>query len=260
VGADAVEIDMGNVEGSLQKLESKIGILQERPRVFISHASSDAEFAQRLAKDLELQAIEVWCPKKQINAGDLIGEKIRQGIEESQWFLVIISPRTLESDWVSKELVLALRSEKSRGRTFVVPILYKGDEVPPELVDREYIDFRANYQASLRSLAEVLIASMKRAAQEVVSSPLDDVLVALDRGEIDQSMVEEMQQACSLAKWLQGDTTGWYELWEEVRFGDGLRPAVHSALEAELGRIQQGILRPEMPPGYEERLRSLLSP
>lgn len=161
VGSDEVEIDMGNIEESLQKLERKVRVLQEHPRVFLSYASSDREFARRLAKDLELQGIEVWLPEKQLQVGDPILQKIRQGIEESQWFAVVISPSVVESDWISKELAIALQSEKTRDRPFVLPILYKGD-VLPILGDKLYADFRADYESGLQSL----IASLKRASLE----------------------------------------------------------------------------------------------
>jgi hypothetical protein len=260
VGSEEIRVDLGSVDKTMRLLEQKISTMQELPQVFLSYSYHDREFARRLVEDLESQAIEIWLLEQQTDASSLIEKKVRHGIEESRWFLVIISPSALESDWVGKELALALQVEKARGHPFIIPVLYKGDEVPPKLNGREYIDFRTDYQVSMRKLAERLIVSMKDTELEEVSLLLDDVLLALDRGDISLSKAEELQQVCSLAKWLRGDTTGWYELWEEVRFGDGLRPAVRSALEAELGRIQQGIPRPEMPPGYEERLRSLLSP
>lgn len=263
IGSEEFQVDTGgDIDKTTRLLEKTIINMQELPRVFLSHSSDDSEFARHLTEDLRSQAIEVelWLPEQEMKPGDLIDKRVRQGIEDSQWFLVIVSPSALESDWVHKELAFALQAEKARDRTFVVPILYKGDDVFAALGDREYIDFRTGYQGALRRLAERLIASMRGTAKGEMIVPLDDALLALDRGEIDEGEAEAITQSFALGKWLQGDTTGWYELWEQVRFGDGLHPVVRSAIKRELGQVQQGAPRSGIRPGYEERLRSLLSP
>jgi hypothetical protein len=259
-----LKIRIGSEEFRLDAkgLEQKIIDMQELPRVLLSYSSRDKDFAQRLAEDLRSQGIkvQVWLPYQQTRPGDVIDKEFRQAIKGSQWFLTILSPSALESGWVNKELAFALQAEKARSRALIIPILHKGEEVPPELGDRDYLDFRTDYQGALRQLAERLIASLRRAKKEEVSPLSDDVLLALERGDIDCGTAEGMQQVHSLTKWLQGDSLGWYELWERVRFGDGLHPVVRSALEEELRRIQQGKPRSGVPPGYGERLRSLLSP
>lgn len=100
-----------------------------------------------------------------------------------------------------------------------------------------------------------------RQAQEA----LDEALVAFEEDTISQDQAREIEQTLSLIKWIQqGDITGWYELWEEVRFGDGLRPGVRSIVEGELWQVQQERHRtggrPSRNGQYEEQLQSLLSP
>lgn len=94
---------------------------------------------------------------------------------------------------------------------------------------------------------------------------LDQALQALDGGEIAPSDVKEIEQALSLVKWMhQGDIIGWYELWEEIYYGDGLRPRVRSAVERELRLVRQerhgSEVRPTRNGEYEKQLQSLLSP
>ncbi len=73
-----------------------------------------------------------------------------------------------------------------------------------------------------------------------LQTEIEKALPALDRGEITREEVVELEQLYSLAKWiLKGDVTGWYELYEQVQFGDGLRGKVRSLIERELEHIQE---------------------
>ena len=73
----------------------------------------------------------------------------------------------------------------------------------------------------------------------VLRTRLNDVLLALDHDQIDQSVAEKVQQVHALEKWMQGDVTGLYELCEMVRFAGDLHPTVRSTLKAELPHLQQ---------------------
>jgi hypothetical protein len=68
---------------------------------------------------------------------------------------------------------------------------------------------------------------------------LDDTLLALDRGEVDQNMAEKAQQMHALEKWLQGNVVGLYELCEMACFAGGLQPTVRPTVKAELPHMQQ---------------------
>jgi hypothetical protein len=90
---------------------------------------------------------------------------------------------------------------------------------------------------------------------------LYNALPALRIGEASLSSIEEMQ-GLSLAKWIEeGDVTGWYELREEISFGDGLRPRVRLVVEW-LWRVREKFgTEPQQirNRGYKEQLELLLS-
>jgi len=88
---------------------------------------------------------------------------------------------------------------------------------------------------------------------------LNSTLLALDHGEINQPEVEEAQQIHALGKWIQGDDVGWYELWEMVRFGGGLRPAARSAVKKELQHLEQTHPAGPLTAKRVEQLQRLLS-
>lgn len=76
--------------------------------------------------------------------------------------------------------------------------------------------------------------------QKVLRKSWDEDLLALDREEISWNKAKQSNQWLSWYKWTQrGDKTGWYELWEDVRYGDGLSPRVRWATEWELERVRK---------------------
>ena len=93
---------------------------------------------------------------------------------------------------------------------------------------------------------------------------LDNMLVALDQREISEATYKEKEQFQSLNKWIhRDDIMGWYELWEEARFGDGLSSRARLVVESELQRLRREKHwtgnHPSRNSDYEKRLESLLS-
>ena len=76
-------------------------------QVFISYSRKDLEFVQRLANDLKAADFEVWYDLSGLEAGTRWGTEIQKAIEESQHFLVVLSPNSVQSDWVEREFLFA---------------------------------------------------------------------------------------------------------------------------------------------------------
>jgi len=67
-----------------------------------------------------------------------------------------------------------------------------------------------------------------------------NVFEAWERGEIPESKVIECEQWVSWYKWIhRGDMTGWAELFEAVRYGEGLSRRLRSAVEWELEKVRK---------------------
>ena len=91
-----------------------------------------------------------------------------------------------------------------------------------------------------KAMEPVSLSSFQTQESEHIQTNIEQALPALDRGEITREEVVELEQLYSLAKWiLRRDVTGWYELYEQVQFGDGLRRKVRSLIERELEHIQE---------------------
>lgn len=141
--------------------------------VFISYSSADQSFAKKLAHDLDNSGVGVWFDKWEILVGDSIVSKINQGIQKNDFLAVIISPDSISSSWVEKELNAALMRELSERSVVVLPILYRDCDIPPLLIDKRYADFRLNYRSGLNELLqailpEMFVERMKRHTGEIV--------------------------------------------------------------------------------------------
>jgi predicted nucleotide-binding protein len=72
--------------------------------VFISYSSKDRDFAERLATDLRASGAGVWFDQWEIKVGDSITQKINDGIHDNDYLAVVLSPDSVASHWVRKEL------------------------------------------------------------------------------------------------------------------------------------------------------------
>lgn len=70
--------------------------------------------------------------------------------------VAILSPHSVESRWVGKELAMAMAGEINDREVRVLPALICDCNLPPMLTDKLYADFRQSYYAGLRQLLRTL--------------------------------------------------------------------------------------------------------
>lgn len=83
-------------------------------KVFLSHASKDKPFVDRLASDLEKHSIPVWYDKFDLKIGESVPGKINEGIADAQYFAIVLSPAAINSKWVIEELNAGLMKRERR--------------------------------------------------------------------------------------------------------------------------------------------------
>ena len=123
---------------------------------FLSHSSTDKPFARRLSADLVQAGIDVWLDEQTILVGDSITEKIGQGLAKSDFFVIILSEKSVQSEWVRKELNRAIVQEVESKRVTVLPVLLTACEIPEMLKDKKYADFRASYKHGFLELVNTM--------------------------------------------------------------------------------------------------------
>ena len=91
---------------------------------FISYASRDQAFAERLYADLQNKGVRCWFAPEDMKAGDRIRDTIDQQIHLREKLLLILSSASIASTWVEDEVEAALEEERKspERRTVLVPI------------------------------------------------------------------------------------------------------------------------------------------
>jgi hypothetical protein len=124
--------------------------------LFISYSHKDAEFVDKLALRLIENNIKVWKDKWKTTTGDSFVKEIQAGIEGASFFCIVLSVNSLESEWVTEELRLAVAEESKGGEIAILPILIDDCEIPTSLKDRLYADFRHDFDFGLKQIIQVV--------------------------------------------------------------------------------------------------------
>jgi len=111
-------------------------------RVFISHATKDRDFVEKeIISLLQRHGIQTWYSKDDIQTASHWEQTIRLGLESCDWFLVVLTPRSVTSPWVQAEVHWALDERNDR----FVPVLAEDCEwLKIHLMMRtiQFVDFR----------------------------------------------------------------------------------------------------------------------
>ncbi len=132
-------------------------------RVFISHCVKDKAFVDsKVHQFFKAHNIATWICTQDIAAGAIFQQHITDGLNKSDWFVVVLSPRSVESPAVRQEVELAF--ETKRGR--ILPILMEECDIKqlhPDLADIQFEDFTKNIEQSQRHL---LISMVRQLNEE----------------------------------------------------------------------------------------------
>lgn len=109
--------------------------------IFLSHSHADKQFARKLGKDLRKSGYAVWIDEAEINIGDSLIEKIREGLDQVDYVAAILSSASIASQWVTRELDIASNREIEENRVVVLPLLLEKVELPGFLKGKFYGDF-----------------------------------------------------------------------------------------------------------------------
>jgi tetratricopeptide (TPR) repeat protein len=90
--------------------------------VFISYSLRDQEFADRLFADLQREGVRCWFAPHHVQAGKKLHEQIDSAIRLHERLLLILSPNSINNEWVKTEIAKALGREVSEGTRVLYPI------------------------------------------------------------------------------------------------------------------------------------------
>src|SRR5579862_9473575 len=108
---------------------------QRKPySVFISHSHQDRWIAKqwvRLIEETNKKGVRTFLDEKDIEGGDSIAEKIREGIRQCNELVVLLTPSSVRREWVVVEMSVAWGLKKR-----IVAILHHVS--PKQMPDMSY--------------------------------------------------------------------------------------------------------------------------
>lgn len=82
--------------------------------LFLSHSSKDDSTVKKLREALELQGQLTWVDSRELTGGDNLNARIEESIRNAIHFLVLVSLDALGSEWVQREVAIALDEASKR--------------------------------------------------------------------------------------------------------------------------------------------------
>ena len=140
-------------------------------KIFISYSRKDIDFVRKLADDLETAGYDVWWDITDLQGGDDWVKTIPQAISSSQYFIVVLTPNSVESEWVRKEYTQALSLRKK-----IIPILFVPCEMPFALNTINFVNFAVGeYPENFKKL----LSPLGYTGETLVVAPYKKALTAL---------------------------------------------------------------------------------
>lgn len=97
---------------------------------FVSYPHKEREWVRRFVEALEHHDFKIWYDEKIIPPGESFVEKLREGLQNSNAMIYIVTPEALNSRWALMELGGALGLKKK-----IIPLVAEdvpiGELVPP---------------------------------------------------------------------------------------------------------------------------------
>ena len=125
-------------------------------KVFLSHSAKDRKFVVRLAGVLEHSGMPYWYSASHILGAKQWHDEIGRALARCNWFLVVLTPDSVRSLWVKRELLFALNEERYHER--IIPLLYKKcnpSQLSWTLPEYEFVDFTDDFEAGCRQLSRI---------------------------------------------------------------------------------------------------------
>ena len=119
-----------------------------KPNLFISYSRREVGFVDDLFGHLEKEGFPTWLDYRSLVPGKPWEEQIYQGIINANVVLLVVSKASIASDNVEMEWRRVLKEHKKR----IILLIFETVDLPPELENFEWVDFRGNYAKALQEL------------------------------------------------------------------------------------------------------------
>ena len=121
--------------------------------VFLSHSSKDQDFVTDLSEVVRRHGVPVWYSETNITGAQQWHDEIGSALNRCDWFALVLSPNSIDSMWVKRELIFALQQNRFENK--IVPLLYQPCDFTRlswVLPSFQFIDFHQDFTTGCRDL------------------------------------------------------------------------------------------------------------
>jgi len=133
IGIDTIFRSRGNIpetflrgagapDNFIEYMKSLVGKAIEYYSCFISYSTKDQDFAERLHADLQSKGARYWSAPHDLQGGRKVHEQIDEAIRVHEKLLLILSPNSMNSEWVKTEIAKAGKREVQEKRQMLFPV------------------------------------------------------------------------------------------------------------------------------------------
>jgi transposase-like protein len=164
------------------------------PCIFISYQRDDEAYAKRISEYIISKGISVYFDLKDIslkfynqnNKPKQVTSSIKKGIEDSDYMIVIVSPKTMNSAWVPFEIGYAYENMEEDKMVCLKHKGIKSENLPPYLQTKQLLEGfseLSSYLKWIRKQCKYIYESLEgrqavKTFSEPVSNPLSEYLDA----------------------------------------------------------------------------------
>jgi formylglycine-generating enzyme required for sulfatase activity len=150
--------------------------------IFISYSHKDTEYAHALAANLQGLGFEVWIDER-LDYGSQWPQELQKQLDTCSAFILIMSPRSYDSEWVQSELQRAKRKQKP-----IFPLLLEGDEPWLSVESTQYYDVRGEIYPDSKFYSALKSVMAATPGARTLQMPKGPVRARLAAGSVKQKM------------------------------------------------------------------------
>jgi len=125
-------------------------------KVFVSHSTADREFVEsEIVTAIRECGAEPWYAPDNIRSAEIFERSIVAGLEDCDWFLLVLTPKAIESEWVQAEVHWAMQNRRNK----IIPVLVQDCRLVDlhlQLLRIQYLDYRGDKAAARAKMQETL--------------------------------------------------------------------------------------------------------
>ncbi len=139
---------------------------------FISHASADQIFVEKLYADLQQRGVRCWYAPKDLPIGAKTRQALDDAIRSNERLIVVLSRESIGSAWVEKEVETAFEEERLRKSVILLPVR----------IDESVMRSTTAWASDIRNTRNIGDFSQWHADQHAYRDSLERLLSALRTG------------------------------------------------------------------------------